>query len=612
MNRSFLYQSRLRKGIYLGLIVLLFFTTLILRQGVVEPEARKLELREDSVGEVDLIGSAARVSMPGLRGWAVCALWISANEAQKKHEWNDLELLVHSLTKLQPHFILPWLFQSWNLAYNVSVESDLVKDKYYYMSRGIELLSEGERRNREHPDLRFSLGEYYLYKIGMHDENQTLRALFQMSCVDPKERDPRRFQQYVNGQLAFNLDEFELFCKNHPHLVRRLRTIPGNPNDTPEKIARFLEENYRIPGRFEETTAGPAHKSSSALQPPASRFPVLPPMTPFDRSEYKLDSDLPDDFDTYDAARAWFGYSQDAVDEKKNRLPRRPALIIFQGYPARAQFYRAERLEQSGWFDEEGWTIRNWFYEGDPRNNRFRNVAVGTGTKWAQKAWEKAYELYERHGLEHGLIKTLEQLEHVSRKDRSDYNYHQKITNFDHFLFKAKAERTPTAVSARKLFYRADQLRLTADPSGSLKVFEDPKALGPPSTWDKKTATGWKRLLLDHPEFRRDNDVQMEAYEIQLRYLRVLEEVWNRKKAVKQSLLLLPFVLNPHLVRPPIPFDCLEKTMVWKLNGPFDDTDEAGKPLIGDAARTSVNQRLQAFFAGRKPTAPMPIAPTSE
>ena len=66
----------------------------------------------------------------------------------ERHEWEGLRLVVGAITKLQPFFITPWLFQSWNLAFNVSVECDRPRDKYYYVSQGLDLLAEGERRNR--------------------------------------------------------------------------------------------------------------------------------------------------------------------------------------------------------------------------------------------------------------------------------------------------------------------------------------------------------------------------------------------------------------------------------------------------------------------------------
>src|SRR5438477_6298176 len=197
MASPFQQQSLQRKIIYLAIILVLSFGTYLLRQSEVygiDAQARDLELREQDRGEVGLTGSALRLTLLGSRGLVVCYLWMAATNKQMKHEWNELELIVDSLTKLQPHFITPWLFQSWNLAYNVSVESDRIRDKYFYITRGIQLLAEGERQNKNHPDLRFSMGLYNQHKIGLPDESNTLRCLYNMSCIDPIERDAARMR----------------------------------------------------------------------------------------------------------------------------------------------------------------------------------------------------------------------------------------------------------------------------------------------------------------------------------------------------------------------------------------------------------------------------------
>src|SRR5262249_49390790 len=154
-----------------------------MRRGM-DVQARELELREESLGEIELVSSALRLSLFGSRGAVVCYLWADAQEKQKKHEWNQLDQRVRVLGKLQPHFLSPWLFQSWNLAYNVSVEFDRIKDKYFYIARGIELLAEGERQNKDNPEMRFFIGNYQQSKMGISDENNTLRTLYQLSCID--------------------------------------------------------------------------------------------------------------------------------------------------------------------------------------------------------------------------------------------------------------------------------------------------------------------------------------------------------------------------------------------------------------------------------------------
>src|SRR5947209_6639532 len=200
MANRFQRQALLRKVVYLALILVLLTVSLLHRRLIVIPQAYNLQLREEARGEVELTSSAVRLATTGLRGWATCSLWLGAIEKQRKHEWNELELMVRSITKLQPYFVSPWLFQSWNLSFNVAVECDRVKDKYFYITRGLELLSEGERRNQGgdflspgeskrlrfpgNPEMRFYMGFTYQLKIGQGDEQDALRCLYDLSCID--------------------------------------------------------------------------------------------------------------------------------------------------------------------------------------------------------------------------------------------------------------------------------------------------------------------------------------------------------------------------------------------------------------------------------------------
>ena len=137
--------------------------------------------------------------LTGSRGFAVAYLWHSAIEKQKRNDFHELEKRIGAVTQLQPHFITPWIFQSWNIAYNVSVEMHGSGDMYYYIARGIELLAEGERRNSHtirhpvvgerklgSPDIRYQIAFYYQNKFGVSDQVEVLRCLFQLSCIRRK------------------------------------------------------------------------------------------------------------------------------------------------------------------------------------------------------------------------------------------------------------------------------------------------------------------------------------------------------------------------------------------------------------------------------------------
>ena len=442
MASPYQQQALRRKLIYIVLIVVLFTVAGIYRAYAVEPKADELALREQNVGEVEVGAAAMQLSLTGSRGFVICALWNWALDAQKKNRWNELELYTKSLTRLQPHFITPWIFQSWNLSYNVSVQMNQIKDSYFYISEGTRLLGEGERKNRNQPEMRYQIGFTIQHKIMQSDRTNTLRSLLQMSCIPPRERDPERFwQKDAAGQYVLDSDKhkvvnlvvFEEFCKAHPQLVRRLHDRLRC--EKPADVVRFLEINNNIPSLYvddgSEVNEGQGQaEGGSQRKPVEQRFPPLPPpnsvrekelardaqgnLPPgvglYDPGELNYDSLLDDGFDGFAAARLWFAYSVEALVPPHPTIPGESAepvdrtrqrkskmtVNLFRNHPPRAQSAIAERLQDEGWFGPEGWTITGWFPADKFRNGE--RATVGTGHHWAEESWGKAYEMWKRRG----------------------------------------------------------------------------------------------------------------------------------------------------------------------------------------------------------------------
>src|SRR5262249_5168321 len=153
----------------------------------------------------------------------------------------------------------PWLFQGWNLAFNVAVECDRPRDKYYYITRGIGLLCKGEEKNDPgmakppqpwpaSPEMRFQIGFTYQLKIGQGDESKTQRCLYELSCIPFSERDPKDF--WIAGKYGeeVNLERFLKFCKSYPRLVRRLKErLKSSGFSEPEDIVAFITDNKDVP-----------------------------------------------------------------------------------------------------------------------------------------------------------------------------------------------------------------------------------------------------------------------------------------------------------------------------------------------------------------------------
>ena len=249
-----------------------------------------LDLRELEQGDPEIAGEAARLMLTGSRGFAVAYLWHSAIEAQKRNDFHKMEKRIQAVTSLQPHFITPWLFQSWNIAYNVSVEMQGSGDMYFYIARGIELLGRGRAAQQPYRQRSASGDANRLARHPLPDRvllpEQVRRvrpgggpAVPVPVIVHAQDRtEPGRLTDPVT-KVSIS-EAFQKFCEKYPHLVRRLRGEDRKAEGvdartrqqirealkcpTPESIVQFLRDNRDVPGRYKYVPANSTTPTSSS------------------------------------------------------------------------------------------------------------------------------------------------------------------------------------------------------------------------------------------------------------------------------------------------------------------------------------------------------------
>jgi hypothetical protein len=668
-------QSVIRKIIYFGLILVLFTVVTfsgrfvsLLRGGqpstwTISHQADRLQLSELSQGQADLAGSTVRLSLTGTRGFAICAVWILTMEAQKRHEWNRVETLTMSVTKLQPHFLTPWLYQSWNLSYNVSVESDRVRDKYFYISKGINLLAEGESLNRGHgvaedgseyevgnPDMRFWIGFYYMNKFGVSDEAITLKSLLQMSSIKQSERTGFRHDGKIDPE------KFKNFVKQHPQLCRRLRDHLRCSR--PDDLVDFLEDNAKLPTRFEERDGKWERKRNSLDQ-----FPVVPnSAATTDRISPQRDFD--DHVDAHLIAWSWHRFAQEPLppyirgkpvfgvppdyDKFRYRVPRQPVSIIFRQYPQRCQTAIAERLQKEGWFDDQGWAIDEgrltdrWFPEE-------RLVVGADRVNSSLEEWRRAYQEWKTHGEEHGLNLPPEKIDNLNKEAQAfrsqfgleafmtareelanqlspellrSYDAHMQLiylhqnlslTNFNHFLYQAEGESDPRVADVRKLLFQAEAERKSGNPEPAIRLYAQAfaKLVG-------DQAAGTQGVLETYPNFRNDSHVQEDLYEKQMTYLDLL---YNQRGPIIRAGMTACSLFGCVPASPEnimsacvYQYSSRHRELPNPFKGPLDGVDSHGQPWMSEYSVNTVRTRLglaSPVSTGPPPKLPATMTPSA-
>jgi hypothetical protein len=149
-------------------------------------------LSQANLGEIDPTGETMRFATLGLKNVAVALLWDRANHYKKVEDWANLSATLEQLTKLQPNFYSVWDFQAHNLSYNISVEFDDFRDRYAWVTKGIEFLRQGIGLNRFEPRLLGRMGWFIGHKIGKSDEKKEFRKLFVEDDDFHERDDPKR------------------------------------------------------------------------------------------------------------------------------------------------------------------------------------------------------------------------------------------------------------------------------------------------------------------------------------------------------------------------------------------------------------------------------------
>ena len=62
------------------------------------------------------------VALGGFRGLISNFLWMRADDLQQEDKYFEAAQLASWITDLEPHLPVVWVFQSWNMAYNISIK----------------------------------------------------------------------------------------------------------------------------------------------------------------------------------------------------------------------------------------------------------------------------------------------------------------------------------------------------------------------------------------------------------------------------------------------------------------------------------------------------------
>lgn len=122
------------------------------------------------------------VGLGGFRGIVAEVLWFRANRLQDEGRFLELVQLADWITMLDPHAAEAWVYNAWNLAYNISIMMIRDEDRLRWVESGIALLrDEGLRFNPREARLYRELAWLYQNKVGDHLDQAHLTYKFALA-----------------------------------------------------------------------------------------------------------------------------------------------------------------------------------------------------------------------------------------------------------------------------------------------------------------------------------------------------------------------------------------------------------------------------------------------
>lgn len=98
----------------------------------------------------------------GFRAVVIDLLWIRGIARHLERKYYESMAINNLIARLQPDFPGVWIFQAWNMAYNIAHEWESPETKWKWVKGGIEFAKNGAAKNPSNGDIAFELGHMYL------------------------------------------------------------------------------------------------------------------------------------------------------------------------------------------------------------------------------------------------------------------------------------------------------------------------------------------------------------------------------------------------------------------------------------------------------------------
>ncbi len=172
------------------------------------------------------VGQHLGALLLGFRTAVADLLWLKVDEYWHDGNLHRMLPMMHTVVRLDPHFIVAYSIGAWHLAYNAVAAMTNEVDKQRYIQEGIAFLEDGIAKNPFDHRLYFELG-YTIYDQKLQDYPNSVKYLELANRYDPPVWVQRMLlHAYENNeQFETALDGWRRYLVRHPDNIVAPRFI---------------------------------------------------------------------------------------------------------------------------------------------------------------------------------------------------------------------------------------------------------------------------------------------------------------------------------------------------------------------------------------------------
>src|SRR5580704_4824747 len=162
-------SPRAKKVILLAVVAVLLFASGQLQKSLNHDRDRLGLTFSEPLQNAPPVLALTTQALGGFRGLISNFLWMRANDLQNNDQFFEAAQLANWITDLEPHFTQVWVYEGWNMAYNISVKFKDPADRWRWVQDGIALLRDrGLAYNPNDILIYRELAWFYQHKVGQN------------------------------------------------------------------------------------------------------------------------------------------------------------------------------------------------------------------------------------------------------------------------------------------------------------------------------------------------------------------------------------------------------------------------------------------------------------